>query len=227
MGERTASSSLPLPPLQYVNMYSDDNIMRGKAPSPPRPITDAYKMFGAPFHPDDPIIRPLETQGIRRLHPQSYDPKRELKKLNHSILVNFLDMLDILVRCPDTPKRIEKKEDLNLLFVHMHHLINEFRPHQARETLRVMLDVQKKQRLETAERFQKQLERVSEVLKATTASLPDDNQMDIDELLQKTTRMIKNAREAKDKLSKKDHQNASACTLGDRVICEYVDTNSA
>lgn len=89
-----------------------------------------------------------------------------------------------------------------------------------------MLDVQKKQRLETAERFQKQLERVSEVLKATTASLPDENQLDIDELLQRTSRLIKNAREAKDKLSKKDNQSASACTLGDRVICDYVDSNS-
>lgn len=93
-------------------------------------------MFDAPFHPDDPIIRPLESQGIRRLHPQSYDPKRELKKLNHSILVNFIDMIDVLIKCPDTSRREEKKDDLNLLFVHMHHLINEFRPHQARETLR-------------------------------------------------------------------------------------------
>ena len=57
-----------------------------------------------------------------------------LFQLNQSILANFLDLLDILIRAPDSPKREEKIEDLNLLFIHMHHLTNEFRPHQARET---------------------------------------------------------------------------------------------
>ena len=66
------------------------------------------------------------------------DRKKELRKLNHSVLVNFLDLIDILIKCPESPKRDEKIEDINLLFIHMHHLINEFRPHQARETLRLV-----------------------------------------------------------------------------------------
>ena len=45
----------------------------------------------------------------------------------------------------------------------MHHLINEYRPHQARETLRVMMEEQKKQRLEIAEKFQSNLDHVTEV----------------------------------------------------------------
>ena len=85
-------------------------------------------------------------QSIRRLYPQNFDHRRELKKLNHSILVNFLDLLDILIKCPDSTKRTDKIEDINILFINMHHLINEFRPHQARETVRVMLEMQKRQR---------------------------------------------------------------------------------
>jgi mediator of RNA polymerase II transcription subunit 7 len=51
-------------------------------------------------------------------------------------------------------------EDLSLLFIHIHHLLNEFRPHQARETLRVMMELQRRQRAETAHRFQKHLDKV-------------------------------------------------------------------
>ena len=135
-------------------------------------------MFGVTFRADDEIIRPLEGQGLRRLYPQNYDHKRELKKLNYSILVNFLDLLDVLIRAPDSSRRIEKIDDLTLLFIHMHHLINEFRPHQARETLRVLLDSQRRQRLETVDRFRKHLTRVEEMLQSCMLALPDEIELD-------------------------------------------------
>lgn len=174
MGEPQQVSALPPPPMQYIKEYTDENIRKGLAPKPPPPIRDSYMMFGNQFQCDDLIIRPLESQGIERLHPMQFDHKRELKKLNMSILVNFLDLLGILIKSPGSIKREEKLEDIKLLFVHMHHLINEYRPHQARETLRVMMEVQKRQRLETAERFQKHLERVVEMIQQCLASLPDD-----------------------------------------------------
>ncbi|XP_029515179.1 mediator of RNA polymerase II transcription subunit 7-like [Oncorhynchus nerka] len=174
MGEPQQVSALPPPPMQYIKEYTDENIRKGLIPKPPPPIRDTYMMFGNQFQCDDLIIRPLESQGIERLHPMQFHHKRELKKLNMSILVNFLDLLDILIKSPGSIKREEKLEDLKLLFVHMHHLINEYRPHQARETLRVMMEVQKRQRLETAERFQKHLERVVEMIQGCLASLPDD-----------------------------------------------------
>lgn len=174
MGEPQQVSALPPPPMQYIKEYTDENIRKGLVPKPPPPIRDTYMMFGNQFQCDDLIIRPLESQGIERLHPMQFDHKRELKKLNMSILINFLDLLDILIKSPGSIKREEKLEDIKLLFVHMHHLINEYRPHQARETLRVMMEVQKRQRLETAERFQKHLERVVEMIQGCLASLPDD-----------------------------------------------------
>lgn len=94
----------------------------------------------------------MESQQIRRLYPQHFDRKKELKKLNHSLLVNFLDLVDILINAPESPRRTEKIDDLTVLFLHIHHLLNEYRPHQARETLRVMLELQKRQRVETARR---------------------------------------------------------------------------
>lgn len=65
----------------------------------------------------------------------------------------------------------------------MHHLINELRPHQARESIRVSLQVQKKQRMETTTRLNKQIERVQEMIKNATEGIAD---YDIDTIIQET-----------------------------------------
>ena len=101
------------------------------------------------------------------------DRKKELRKLNHSVLVNFLDIIDILIKCPESPKREEKIEEINLLFIHMHHLINEFRPHQARETLRVMLMVQRRKRTQFTAKFKEQLEKVETIIQEAIENLPE------------------------------------------------------
>jgi len=179
-GEALQVSAMPLPPMQYVKLYTDENVRRGTAPPPPAPLQDSYSMFGNVFTSEDCIIASLESQGIKRLYSaKDVDRKRELKKLNHSVLVNFLDLLDFLIKSPDSEKRVEKIADQNLLFIHMHHLINEFRPHQARETLRVMLHVQKRKRLQLAEKFQGHLEKVQETIQEALAALPDQDDMDV------------------------------------------------
>lgn len=174
-------------------------------------------MFGMQYHADDAIVRPLESQGFRRLYPLNYDPKRELKKLNHSILVNFLDILDILIKAPDSPKRTEKIDDLTLLFIHMHHLINEFRPHQARETLRVMMEVQKKQRLETAERFQKHLNSVQEILRQAVSALPEETSLD--------AKLVVKTEPLDDVVVKTEPQDSEEPEVDplDRMMCDIVD----
>lgn len=214
MTEGHQVSSLPLPPLQYANLYTDENVQRGRAPQPPPPVLDSYMMFGQNFNTDDLIIRPLESQGLKRLYPQNFDHKRELKKLNHSILVNFLDLLDIFIRAPDSSKREEKIEDLNLLFIHIHHLINEFRPHQARETLRVMMEMQKQQRLETAERFQKHLDRVIEKLQ-TAVTMPQESSEWDCSFLSTTEAMIMN--------ETNDPSINDTCSGPDKLMCDIVD----
>ncbi|KAG8035444.1 hypothetical protein G9C98_006890 [Cotesia typhae] len=175
-------SSLPLPPLQYINLYTDENVRRGRAPRPPPPILDSYSMFGNGFTADDTIIRPLEAQGIRRLYPQHFDRRRELKKLNHSLLANFLDLIDLLVQ----------------------------------ETLRVMMELQKRQRIETALRFQKHLDRVQKILQHALQTLPDTSELDC-KLSINTETM-----ECSDSLSS-EQQNADPCCTNDRIMCKMID----
>lgn len=105
-------------------------------------------------------------------------------------------------------------EDLSLLFVHIHHLLNEFRPHQARETLRVMMELQKRQRIETTQRFQNHLEKVREMVKAAFASLPDLTEAD-----------LSSAAEPMDTgdESETGKGRGEGCHPLDRLMCELVD----
>ena len=202
-------------------------------------------MFGVQFRADDQIIRPLESQNLTRLYPQNYDHKRELKKLNYSILVNFLDLLDVLIRAPDSQRRLDKIDDLTLLFIHMHHLINEFRPHQARETLRVMLEKQKKERLETVERFRKHLQCVQEMLQSCIQALPDACELDTKLVIKPqpevtepagsaeaagsteaktgTPSKADNDKDISDDDSVVDPESIRECETLDKMMCEIVD----
>ncbi|KAH9489036.1 Mediator of RNA polymerase II transcription subunit 7 [Bulinus truncatus] len=211
-----ASSAFPMPPMQYITNYTDENIKRGKAPPPPPPVQDSYTMFGAHFSADEAIIRPLEASGCRRLYPHNYDHKRELKKLNHSILVNFLDLLDVLIRAPESPKRAEKLEDINLLFINMHHLINEFRPHQARETLRVMLELQRAKRMEIAQKFQEHYDKVIDLIQSAINAIPDD--VTSDSSLLSESDSLGQSSDIKMELS-----DLETCDSLDKMMCTIVD----
>lgn len=144
-----------------------------------------------------------------------FDRRRELKKLNQSLLANFLDLLDLLVNCPDSPRRAEKVEDLSLLFIHIHHLLNEFRPHQARETLRVMMELQKRQRIETANRFQKHFDRVTDILQQAIQNLPEPMELD--------TKMMVDDFMFTQENKEKDDADSDPCYILDRIMCNIVD----
>lgn len=93
-----------------------------------------------PFQLDDKLPT-LEDQGIENLPatgPSSakdakhYDRAFELKRLAKSLLLNFLELAGIMSL---NPAHAEAKiADLRTLFINMHHIVNEYRPHQARES---------------------------------------------------------------------------------------------
>ena len=50
-GEARGVSSMPLPPMQYVNLYTDENVKKGRAPKPPPPVkVISYNIFGSFYY---------------------------------------------------------------------------------------------------------------------------------------------------------------------------------
>ncbi|KAI9755864.1 MAG: Mediator of RNA polymerase II transcription subunit 7 [Lichina confinis] len=63
-----------------------------------------------------------------------------LQKMAKSLLLNFMELVGIL--SVDASQYGRKMEHLRTLFINAHHLVNEYRPHQARETLIMLMEEQ-------------------------------------------------------------------------------------
>lgn len=70
----------------------------------------------------------------------SIDPTGKLLALSRAIILNFLELVGIMSNNPE--EAAEKIEDLQTLFYNAHDLINQYRPHQARESLIMMMEAQ-------------------------------------------------------------------------------------
>lgn len=116
---------------------------------PPEPPVDGrYRCFGDVYNLNDELPS-LEEQGITQLYSPPETPTGTgkhadrafiLKKIAKSLLLNFLELVGIMSINPE--QYAEKIQDLRTLFINFHHLLNEYRPHQARESLILMMQDQ-------------------------------------------------------------------------------------
>lgn len=69
--------------------------------------------------------------GVTQLYPAepNLDRTAELKSLTKSALLNYLELVGIMG--VDPAGWTQKIEELRIIFINMHHLLNEYRPHQA------------------------------------------------------------------------------------------------
>ncbi|KAF7255239.1 hypothetical protein EG68_07721 [Paragonimus skrjabini miyazakii] len=170
-------SLFPSPPWQLVNKHLPSPSVADVPIRPPSPPgQNVYRMFGNLYNADDAILRSLESQGVRRVYPQVYNRKRELRKINFSILANYLDLLDIITRDPSSPKRTERLDHLAVLFINMHHLVNEYRQHQARDLLREILKYQVTIASQTVEKADQYMLKADELLRNAGNDLVLPNQ---------------------------------------------------
>ncbi|EGR44667.1 uncharacterized protein TRIREDRAFT_82125 [Trichoderma reesei QM6a] len=124
---------------------------------PPEPADGRWRVFGDQYMLDDKLPT-LEEQGIQNLPATAssaakdvkhYDRAFELKRLVKSLLLNFLELNGVLARNPADAEA--KILDIRTLFINIHHILNEYRPHQARESaIEMMQDHLDRTRTETA-----------------------------------------------------------------------------
>ncbi|KAJ3241670.1 Mediator of RNA polymerase II transcription subunit 7 [Chytriomyces hyalinus] len=109
--------------------------------------------------------------GVAQLYESTNtgDRAAELKKLNHAILLNFMELLQILVKNPEEHTR--KIEHIRLLFININYLLNEYRPHQARDTLKLLMQLQIHRRIIMASDIQKCLSDMNAVFEDACASI--------------------------------------------------------
>ncbi|KAI6712310.1 hypothetical protein B2J93_2106 [Marssonina coronariae] len=119
----------------------------------------------------DAPLPTLQDLSISQLYtppstPTGHEPHASraftLKKLAKSLLLNFLELVGVMAINPEL--YAEKVEDIKTLFVNFHHLLNEYRPHQARESVILMMQDQLERSRKETRGMREVTERVERVL---------------------------------------------------------------
>ncbi|KAL1610106.1 Mediator of RNA polymerase II transcription subunit 7 [Paraconiothyrium brasiliense] len=156
-------------------------------PAPPSPTTE-YSVFGKKTtinalddYPEvmQAIRTRLQTHPItgdvvldwtyEQLYPSSsnwssLDRQAYLFRFLRSIIISYIELLGIVAQDPKSSAKDEKLKDILTLALNMHALVNEYRPHQARETLIREMERQVERKRAEIEGVEKMKERVQEVL---------------------------------------------------------------
>jgi len=153
---------------------------------PPEPPAEGiYRCFGDLYNMNDPLPS-LEEQGIQQLYTPPATPTGSgkhadraliLKRIAKSLLLNFLELVGIMSVNPE--QYAEKIQDLRTLFINFHHLLNEYRPHQARESLILMMQDQLERSRAETQGVQEMKEKVEGILEGLSqAKLAEQEERD-------------------------------------------------
>lgn len=92
------------------------------------------------------------------------DRQQYLLRFLRSIMLSYLSLLGIMASNATSPLKNEKLKDMLNMVANMHALINEYRPHQARETLIRKMEDQVERKRSEIEGVRKMADKVRDVL---------------------------------------------------------------
>lgn len=133
---------------------------------PPEPPKDGkFTSFGTAVDIHAPVPS-LESAGIDQLYPAHPDvrlnPQPHLISLARSLLTSYLSLIGTLSQNPELHH--EPAADLQTIFYNMHDLINQYRPHQARESLILLMEDRVEKMREESKAIDEANEKVAKLL---------------------------------------------------------------
>jgi len=102
----------------------------------------------------------------------SLDRQNYLFRFLRSIILAFVELLGIMAADPMSEQKDEKMRDILTLVLNMHALINEYRPHQARETLIRLMEQQVETKRAEVEGVKRMAGKVKETLEGFEREAP-------------------------------------------------------
>ncbi|GAA5966957.1 hypothetical protein JCM3765_004413 [Sporobolomyces pararoseus] len=164
--QRYTSVNLSLPPDAVISdVPGEPKPFLAKELAPPNVdwIVEegSYSVFGETW-PIEEHLPTLQEMGLTEMFDKSQDRKESLQTLLRALLLTYTQLLNSLLTPPPSrlhppppqppnqengsqqaqsdPERMT--EHIRLITINMHHLVNELRPVQARETLKLMMRYQ-------------------------------------------------------------------------------------
>lgn len=137
---------------------------------PQPPSTSKFAVFGQEIDLEAPAPT-LEESGIEQLYPDhpsvTTNPQPHLLALARSLLTTFLSLTGILSANPELYE--ERVMDIQAIVFNMHSLINQYRPHQARESLIMLMEERAEKMRAEVRGIEEGRERVAKLLEGMKA----------------------------------------------------------
>lgn len=198
-GITSADSNASVPQLSAAQLLELPTELRYLIPPEPPAEAAEYQVFGkkTKVNEEDEFKESVEwiseilwnkevDQGIlkdwkyQQLFPStdpnsswsSLDRQNYLFRFLRSIILSYIELLGIVASDPASEKKDEKLGVIMTLVLNMHALINEYRPHQARETLIGIMEAQLERKREEVEGVRRMGQRVKEVLEGFERDAP-------------------------------------------------------
>lgn len=102
-----------------------------------------------------------------------------LTQLNQLLLIKFLELVKILTK--DPTEWTKKYEEIETVTFYFHHIMNSYRPHQARQSIITILENQIKRRKQILELLDARLQQSKDILDGKDVILDGKDEVNLDQ----------------------------------------------
>lgn len=204
-----ASADQATPKLSTDQILALPSELRYLIPPPPPSDNESFHVFGEPAKSSGTnnftqmmtfVSKTLGEQFVlsdwsyTQLYPSpsassttaNIDRQQYLNRFNRSIIIEYISLLGVVAQDPTSEHKDRKLKHILTLVCNMHALINEYRPHQARETLIRIMEEQVSRKKAEVQGVRDMQEKVQGVLEGFGKLVEGEN-AEVKEAVQRDT----------------------------------------